>query len=167
MDIKGFYSIKDKTIYIRIGEHLKKLLPVLFHEMTHAFLHQQNIVLVDNWTKKASGFDFESMMSEASQEEGMCELVSSLLCYEIFDCDQYPSKVDEYWLGWRLNVQAFIVFAKMLSKQMSTFGTKDIVKFAFNAIVEHVKKTNNLYKFVGLVPKDVYHRAYGLCSDLE
>ena len=169
MDVRGFYVPSEQIVYIRIGEHLKKLLPTLFHELTHAYVKQNGINLIDSWDKKPTGFDFESMMCDASQEEGLCELVASLLCYHIFNCEQYPSNVDEYWLGWRLCIQAFIVFAQMLIKQPNNINRDRvwINKYAFGAIIQHIKSTNNLYKFVSFVPKDAYHRTYGICVDLK
>jgi hypothetical protein len=105
-DTRGFYHKTDKTVYVRIGEHLKSLLPTLFHELTHAYIDQNNIKIIDDFTKpNCVCFDFSSRMHEADQEEGVCELVSSLMSYHLFNTDQYPSNVDKYWLGWRLSVQ--------------------------------------------------------------
>ena len=167
VDVRGFYVPIEQIIYIRIGIHLKRLLPTLFHELTHAFIDQNNISLVDSWDKKPTGFDFESMMTNSSQEEGICELVSTIMCYHIFNCEQYPSNVDKYWLGWRLCIQSFIVFFEMLVKQTNNKDCVWLTKFSFGAIVQHIKSTNNLYKFVSQVPKDAYHRTYGICGELK
>lgn len=159
MDVKGFYNSIDQTVYVRIGAHLKSLLPILFHELTHAYIHQNNLKLVDDFPKPdVVCFDFASMMYIADQEEGICELVSSLMCYNIFDIDQYPSNVDEYWLGWRLSVQAFISFSEILINKFPNNDNIWVTKLAFQSILNHIKKTNNLYKFVQFVPKNEYHR---------
>lgn len=165
MDTKGFYNKTDKTVYVRIGEHLKSLLPTLFHELTHAYIDQQNIKIINNFEKPdCVCFDFASRMHEADQEEGVCELVSSLISYHIFNIDQYPSNVDKYWLGWRLSIQGFITFSGIL---INKYPEKDglwITKIAFTSIINHLKNTNNLYKFVPLVPKDEYHRTKSITN---
>ncbi len=167
-DTMGFYSPDDDTMYVKINKHLKKVLPIIFHEFTHAYLHRNNIKLVDSCVKPTVvNFDFESLMYKADQEEGVCELVSSLMCFIVFDCDQYPSNVDKYWIGWRLCVQSFITMANMITKQYPNNSIIWITNIAFNTLLNYIKQTNNLYKFLPNVPKDAYHRTKSLCDELH
>lgn len=164
----GFYCSLDETIYVKINKHLKSVLPVIFHEFVHAYLHQNNIKLIDNYEKpKIVNFNFESLMYRADQEEGLCELVSSLLCFHIFDCDKYPSNLDNYWIGWRLCVQSFVTTADMI---MNKYPDNDIIwitKITFSTLLNYIKSTNNLYKFIPNVPKDAYQRIKCICTDLQ
>ncbi len=164
----GFYSPYDDTMYVKINKHLKKVLPIIFHEFTHAYLHRNNIKLVDSCIKPTIvNFDFESLMYKADQEEGVCELVSSLMCFIVFDCDQYPSNIDKYWIGWRLCVQSFITTANMIIRQYQDNNIIWITKITFNTLINYIKNTNNLYKFIQNVPKDAYHRTKSICDELH
>lgn len=156
MDVRGFYH--KGNIFVRVGEHLKRLLPTLFHELTHAYIHQNNMRLVDNYPKPTSiKFDFEALMYEADQEEGVCELVSSLMCYHIFNVDQYPSNVDAYWLGWRLSVECFLAFANVLVKKFPDNSSIWVTKISFMSVINHIKKYNNMHYFVKKVPTNEYY----------
>lgn len=168
METNGFYYPKDKTVYVAVGKHLKKLLPTMFHELTHAYLHQNDIKLIDNYEKpKTLTFDFISMMHEADQEEGVCELVASLLCYHIFDNNKTPSNVDSYWLGWRLSTQAFVECAKVLIKMCPEKDAVFITKTAFYTVINTIKQSNNLYKFAKSVPPDSYSRTKEIQTELQ
>ena len=156
---KGFYYPSDNEVYIEIGKHLRLVLPTMFHEMMHSWINFEGIAIIDDYPIVQSGcFDFESMMHETNQEEGLCELAASLMCYHIFDVDRYPSNVDEYWLGWRLCVQSFISFVNFINKQFTNQSNIWITKMAFSSLFNYIKNTNNLYKFVQYVPKNIYQR---------
>lgn len=165
----GFYHPATKTIYVSIGVHLKKILPTIFHELTHAYLHQNNIKLIDNYEKpELLTFDFISMAYEMDQEEGLCELVSSLMCFHVFDCDKSPSSAIEYWLGWRLCVQAFIECAKGIIKICPNNDDGIFIsQRAFFTLLHSINQSNNLYKFLKYVPPDAYHRMSEIRIDLQ
>lgn len=162
LETAGFYNKLDKTVYIEINKQLKCLIPTLFHELMHVYIDENNIIIVDNYPKPTNTicFDFASKIYLASQEEGICELASSLMCLHIFDTNQYPSNVEKYWLGWRLCVQAFIQFAEIIKKTNNDnlFITKMAFKSTLNMLIKH----QNIYHFVDKVPKDAYFRTNGI-----
>ena len=158
-NIRGFYDLESKTIYVKIGEHFKILMPTLFHELTHAYIHTKNIKIIDDFPMPTQiCFDFASLMHKASQEEGLCELVSTLMSYHIFDINQYPSNIDKYWLGWRLCMEGFLTFAKMIIYQFKDKDNLWITRLSFISLINQLKQNNNLYKFVNMVPKDAYNK---------
>ena len=167
-NILGFYCSLDETIYVKINKHLKSILPVIFHEFTHAYLHQNDIKLIDDYKQPdIVNFSFEYLMYKANQEEGLCELVSSLFCFHIFNNDIYPSNVDEYWIGWRLCTQSFVTTAEMIINLYPNNDSIWITKITFSTLLNYIKSKNNLYKFIPNVPKDAYHRIKSICSELQ
>lgn len=160
METKAFYNKLHKTIYIEINKQLKGLLPVLFHEFIHAYIHENNIKITDDYPMEKDNmcFTFASKMHEANQEEGLCELASSLMCLHIFNTNQYPSNVDKYWLGWRLCVQGFLEFFEFITKNKEKCDAIFVTKMSFKSLVNILIKNQNAYKFVNKVPKDAYQR---------
>jgi len=159
-DIPGYYNKKEHSINIRIGIHINKILPVLFHELTHAYIHQNGLEFVDNYLKPVSiGFSFSDLMYKCSQEEGFCEMVATVMSYHVLDKDQLPSQVDEYWLGWRLCLTGYQTMVQALSnnnQNKNKFDDIQISKLAINSLVQLVKIKKNLYNFVQKVPNDAY-----------
>lgn len=160
METHGFYSKFDRTVYVEIGKQLRALLPTFFHEFIHAYVHENNICIVDDYPeqKNSIGFTFAYKMCEASQEEGLCELASSIMCMHIFKINQYPSNVDKYWLGWRLCVQGFIEFFEIITKDKEKCDAVFVTKLSFKSLVNIIIKNHNLYKFVDKVPKNAYQQ---------
>lgn len=155
IDTKGFYARKTNKIYIKNGIHLHKLLPTVFHELTHAYVHNNGICIVDNYKVPTKGiFDFEYFMREANQEEGLCELVMTLMCYHIFKRNEYASNMEAYFLGWRLNVQAFLELATTFRKIKPEADNLIISRLCMYAIITFYKNNNNIYRYVSKVPPD-------------
>ena len=141
----GFYCSNSKIIYIKDGVHLNKLLPVLFHELTHAFMDQKHIDMEDDYPKPNTlTFSFADQMYIADQNEGFCELVMTLMCFSIFDIEQFPSNVEEYWLGWRLCLESFIFMSKQLSNTKKNINDIERKKIAFDSLINVIRFKNNL-----------------------
>jgi len=157
IDLRGLYYHENETIYIKNNIHLNKLLPTLFHELTHAYMFQTYISMTDDYPESTNlTFSFEYFMAGADQDEGFCELVSTLMCYYLFDTEQHPSNIPSYWIGWRLNLAAFLVFSRAIIKP--NLLDKIRMKLAISSMINIIRINNNLYKFVKYVPANAYQR---------
>lgn len=156
----GFYVRKTNQIFIKNGMHLNKLIPTVFHELTHAYVHNNGIVIIDNFkVPQTVTFDFVSLMHKASQEEGLCELVMTLMRYHIFKTNEYPSTSEEYCLGWVLHIHTFLNLGNIFRQIKPHADNLEISRLALSSIITYYKNNNNIYKFVDKVPKDAYHQA--------
>lgn len=158
-EIPGFYTPYNNTINVRIGCHLKKVLHTLFHELTHAYLCQNHIKFKDTWNeKKITVSAFKDQMHNANQCEGFCEMITTIMFYHLFKKEEYSTSVTEYWLGWRLCMQAFTHFSNKLLEMCSDKSLNYITQLSIDSIINMIKRNGNLYKFVPMVPSDTYRR---------
>jgi hypothetical protein len=117
MDILGFYDKRYNSICVRVGSHLDIVIRVLFHELAHAYLHQHHITFKDSWTQPMETVSaFRDQMRDTDQCEGFCEMVVTIMFYRLFKKEKYLSNVKEYWMGWRLCMQALNHFFKRVQK---------------------------------------------------
>lgn len=157
-DIPGFYNKETNIITIKLGIHLDKILPVLFHELTHAYIKQKEIEIEDIYEKPTLiDFSFSGHMYKANQNEGLCELVSTFMSYYILEMNIQPSSVDEYWVGWRLCVEAFCNFADKMIKSNPN-NDQENIRVSMLSVFNFIKLKKNLYKFVPMVKSDSYQK---------
>lgn len=155
----GYYNQKTNDIHLQNNVHLHKLIPTVFHELTHAFIHNSGIVIVDDYEPpKTSCFDFAFLLQDGSQEEGFCELIMTLMQYHIFGIKEYPSKSEIYCLGWLLNMYTFMDLANIFRTMGSNKDNYEISRLSLRAMITFYEKNNNIYRFVNKVPKDAYHQ---------
>jgi len=155
----GYYNKRKNEIHIQNNVHLHKLIPTIFHELTHAFIHNTGIVIIDDYeSPKSNCFDFTFLLQEGSQEEGFCELIMTLMQYHIFEIKEYPSKYAKYCLGWLLNIYAFMDLAKIFRTMKPDKDNFEISRLSLIAMITFYKNNNNIYRFVNKVPKDAYHQ---------
>lgn len=153
--VVGYYDRKSNNIHLRNNVHLHKLIPTVFHELTHAFIHNTGIIMIDNYRSNLTDcFDFEYFLPGSSQEEGFCELIMTLMQYHIFDIKEYPCKEQEYFIGWLLNIYAFMDMAKIFRNIKKDANNYEISRLSLNAMITFYKNNNNIYRFVNKVPKD-------------
>ena len=155
-EIRGWYNAETNTIYIPIKKHLKNILPTLFHELTHAYMHQENIVFNNTYPKPDTiSFGFKSLLYKADQNEGFCELIATLMLYFVWNDIHSPSLVDEYWLSWKLAIEGFVDVAE---KVINIMPKDQIIKIAIRTLINYAKSKHNLYDFVDKVDPNCYHK---------
>lgn len=159
VDVPGFYNRESNTLFIRIGVHFELILPILFHELTHAYINKSKYEIIDDYPKPTSiSFGFKNMMYKANQNEGLCELSATIMYMYLFGLELYPSLVDEYWLGWAVAIRGFVSMWELLEKMMPSKPIDDMVRLCMSSVYNIVKAKKNLYKFVPKVPNDSYQR---------
>lgn len=155
-EIGGWYNKETNTIYIPIKKHLKKIIGTLFHELTHAYMTQENINFVDDYPKPDTiSFGFKSQLYKADQNEGFCELIATLMMHFVWGERYNLSNVDEYWLSWKLAIESFSI----VTEKITDIVPKDLqAKTAIRALVNHAKSKNNLYAYADKVDPNCYQK---------
>jgi hypothetical protein len=116
---------------------------------------------------------FRDQMRDTDQCEGFCEMVVTIMFYRLFKKEKYPSNVKEYWMGWRLCMQALNHFLNAFRNKLGVVKSElktprdklktsacptleDLLRLSVQSILNMAKLKGNLYLFVDKVPSDAY-----------